>query len=425
MIYSKVQQYIDAHQLTAVEDKLVIALSGGADSVALLEVLLHLNYCVEAAHCNFHLRDKESDRDEKFVRKLCKELKVKLHVAKFDTKAYADQHQLSIEMAAREQRYSWFEELREKIGAKAIAVAHHRDDSNETLLLNLIRGTGLTGLLGIRPKNGYVIRPLLCVGRQDILDFLESIHQPYVTDSTNLQDDFIRNKIRLHLIPLMETINPSVKLALEATASHLTDVAKIYNQVISEGRMRVMTEHGIVIEWLMEEPSPRALLFEILHPLGFASGQIEDIFGSLNGESGRSFTCVEWKAVKDREYLLLQKKTEVNVVPQIEQEKVSYTKNFVIPKEHAVACLDAERVKYPITVRKWEIGDKFIPFGMKGKKLISDYMTDKKFSLLQKEKQFVACSGDDIIWVIGERSDNRFRVTDTTKEILLLRVKIG
>ena len=247
----KVVQYIERHKLFSPDDKILVALSGGADSVALLRLLLSLGYTCEAAHCNFHLRGAESDRDEHFVRQLCLEHRVTLHTVHFNTEQEAKERHISIEMAARELRYAWFEKTREACSAAVIAVAHHQDDSVETLLLNLIRGTGINGLRGIRPRNGHIVRPLLCLDRKEIVGYLESIGQAYVTDSTNLQDEYTRNKIRLNLLPMMQEINPSVKESILKTAEHLDDAASIYNIGIEEAKLRVKTPEGI---WALVVP---------------------------------------------------------------------------------------------------------------------------------------------------------------------------
>jgi len=426
MLHIQIAQYIEKEKLFGLKDKVLIALSGGADSVALLRVMVYLGYSCEAAHCNFHLRGEESDRDESFVRNLCEKLNVPLHVIHFDTSGYAAQHQVSIEMAARELRYDWFENLRKEQNADVIAVAHHRDDSVETLLLNLIRGTGINGLTGIHPKNNHVVRPLLTVSREDILAYLKEMEQDYVTDSTNLQDEYTRNKIRLNLLPMMETINPSIKSSLFSTASHLLDASIIYNKVIEEGKERVLTEEGISIEKLLAEPSPRALLFEILYPLGFNSAQADDIFLSLDRQSGRKFFSSSRMVVRDRTYLLIKELTsqvaEANEKPVLEEERFPYTSDFVIPRNKKTACFDADKIDNPLTLRKWKAGDKFVPFGMKGKKNVSDYLTDAKFSILEKENMYVLCSGEQIVWLVGERTDNRFRIDKDTKNILLLHL---
>ena len=281
----KVAQYINRKQLLQPTDKVLVALSGGADSVALLRLLQASGYDCEAAHCNFHLRGAESDRDEAFVRQLCVKQQVPLHTVHFDTARTAEERHISIEMAARELRYGWFEEIRQKINADAIAVAHHQDDSVETLLLNLIRGTGINGLRGIRPKNGHIVRPLLCLERKEIISYLNRIGQDYVTDSTNLQDEYTRNKIRLNLLPMMQEINPSVKESILNTAEHLDGASAIYKQGIDEGIKRVRTAEGICIERLMQELAPATLLFEILYPLGFNTAQIRDILPFPHGSA--------------------------------------------------------------------------------------------------------------------------------------------
>ena len=223
----EVQRFIACKRLFGPSSKLLVALSGGADSVALLRVLVELGYTCEAAHCNFHLRGEESDRDEAFVRQLCEQLSVPLHVTHFDTQAHAREHQQSIEMAARELRYGWFQELVKQRKLNAIVVGHHRDDHVETLLINLIRGTGINGLTGIPAENGWVRRPLLNVSREQILDYLDHLGQPFVTDSTNLEDEYLRNKIRLNLLRMLEDLNPSIRETLSDSISHLEGVANV------------------------------------------------------------------------------------------------------------------------------------------------------------------------------------------------------
>ena len=430
MNIKKIAQYIDQEKLFTREDKILVTLSGGADSVALLRLLLAMGYTCEAAHCNFHLRGDESVRDEMFVRELCLQLEVPLHVQHFQTTEEAEKRHISIEMAARELRYAWFEQLRLQQGVNVIAVAHHKDDSVETLLLNLIRGTGINGLLGIRPKNGNIVRPLLCLDRKEITEYLQEIGQSYVTDSTNLQDEYTRNKIRLNLLPLMQEINPSVKESLLRTAEHLNDAALLYKKGIEEGKQKVQTEQGILISVLLQESAPETLLFEILSPLGFNSAQIKDIFTSLNGQPGKIFLSGEWRVIKDRELLLLEPICSEDVstvfspddpaLPfRLTMEELEVTDDFIIPRDRNTACFDADKLKQPLTVRRYRQGDTFVPFGMTGRKKVSDYLTDRKFSLSRKEQQWVLCSGSHIIWLIGERTDNRFRIDDQTRKVLI------
>ena len=424
MLMQKVKEFIEKEDLFSKQDKILVALSGGADSVALTRILITLGYHCEVAHCNFELRGEESDRDEDFVRNFCRSLNIKCHSIHFETRRYAAQQSISIEMAARELRYNWFSKICEESDCQVVAVAHHKDDSVETMLLNLIRGTGINGLLGIRPKNGNVVRPLLCASRQEVVAYLHRMNQTYVTDSTNLEDEYTRNKIRLNLLPLMEEINPSVKDGLVKTASYLNDISKVYQQAIKESidRIFITPEKEISIEKLMNEPAPQALLFEVLSPLGLNSTQVEEVYGSLNGQPGKRFISSQWQVVKDRELLLIEKVKTANDKPQIIFEEVLLTKDFVIPKDKNTACFDANKFKGVISIRKWEKGDYFIPFGMKGKKLVSDFMTDSKFSLLKKEQQWVLSCNDQIAWLIGERTDNRFRIDDSTQKVIIAKL---
>ena len=425
MIQQRVTKYIEKEHLFSLDDKILVALRGGADSVALLYILHTAGYHCEAAHCNFHLRGKESDRDELFVRQLCERMEIHLHTIDFNTTQYATEKHISIEMAARELRYQWFEKIRKECQADVVAVAHHQDDSIETILLNLIRGTGITGLLGIRPRNGTIVRPLLCINREEIIRYLQNIGQDYVTDSTNLEDEYTRNKIRLNLLPLMQEINPSVKNSLIETSNHLNDVATIYNKVIDEAKIRIITPEGIRIDALLDEPAPEAFLFETLHPLGFNSAQIKDIANSLHGQPGKQFVSKEWRVIKDRNLLLLEtiRPEDESTLPyQLIKEEREFTPDFRIPREKETACFDADKLNEEIHCRKWQAGDTFIPFGMTGKKKISDYLTDRKFSISQKERQWVLCCGERIAWLIGERTDNRFRIDETTKRVIIYKI---
>ncbi|MBR5185422.1 MAG: tRNA lysidine(34) synthetase TilS, partial [Akkermansia sp.] len=359
---------IEREALFLPHDKLLVALSGGADSVALLRVLLQLGYACECAHCNFHLRGEESNRDEAFVRQLCQSLGVKLHVTHFDTEAHAKAHQLSIEMSARELRYTWFASLLEADSSlKHIAVAHHRDDNIETLLINLVRGTGINGLTGIPSVNGRIVRPLLDVSREDILAYLQRIGQPYVTDSTNLEDDFLRNKIRLNLLPMLEMLNPSVRKTLSDTIHHLKGVSHTYHhhmqallhslvQKPSAGEM-----HACISE-VLALPSAGNFLYEWLYPLGFNPSQIADIHQSMRvNQPGKRFRSKEWEVLRDRHLLLVRRADAVFALPEIEVTLVEITPSFQIPTAKDVVCVDADKVQPPFKVRKWESGDTFVP----------------------------------------------------------------
>lgn len=432
----KVKQYIEDNQLLHREDKIIVGVSGGADSVALLDILIDLGYSCIVAHCNFHLRGEESNRDAKFVSDLCIRYKLPLNSIDFDTVTYATENGISIEMAARELRYNWFEKLRFEHKASCIAVAHHQDDSVETIILNLTRGTGIRGLTGINVKNGYIVRPLLCLTRNEILLHLNQKHLSYVVDSTNEEDIYTRNKIRLNIIPLLESINPSVKEAIIRTAGHLRQVENIYNDYIASAQKEIMTSNTIDIELLLKYKEPEAILFEILSPYGFNASSVYDAYSAINTQSGKTFYSATHKLVKDRRHFILQKLDEVaHESYQIDENSKHIDEplkldidtirieDFDLQKNTNILYLDAAKIKYPLTIRKWEKGDWFIPFGMKGRKKLSDYFSDNKFSLIDKEQTWLLCSGDNIVWIIGHRSDNRFKVDTTTQTILKITLQ--
>ena len=431
MFRRRVEKFINEQTLFGLNDKVLVALSGGADSVALLRVLLSLGYHCECAHCNFHLRGDESNRDEKFVTDLCKKYSVSFHCAHFQTDAYAKKHQISIEMAARELRYEWFETLRKEIKASVVAVAHHRDDSVETFMLNLIRGTGINGLKGISEKNGTIVRPLLKENRESILAYLALLQQDYVTDSTNLKDEFVRNKIRLSILPLMKEINPSIADTIQETGLRLAEVAAIYQSDREEAIKQKLIKESerqlrISIHDILSDKAPKSLLHEIFGPLGFNQNQIKDIYRSLLlSQSGKRFLSPKWEVLRDRNDLIAYSMEGNDKKPELSIMVLECTSSFVIPKDKRIACVDADKIQLPLVIRKWEKGDKFVPFGMTGKKKLSDYMTDKKFTLYQKENQYVVCCGEEIVWLVNERSDNRFRITDKTERVLLLQIKDG
>ena len=438
-ILNRIREFILSNDLLDNGAKVVAGVSGGADSTALLLILLRLGYRVHAVHCNFHLRGSESDRDQQFVTDLCNRLGVELEICQYNTQQYASDHGISIEMAARELRYADFERIMHKCGASAVCIAHHRDDSVETVLLNLIRGTGIKGLTGIKPRNGHIIRPLLCVSRQDIENWLNEIGQSYVTDSTNLETDYTRNKIRNQLLPLMRSINPDADNAVNDTAKHLQQTYAIYSKAIKSATDRIVTISGgittISIPELNKEADTGAVLFEILSPMGFNSTQIEDIAASLDSQPGARFISATHQLIKERDFLTVSPIDDSSFKPltiNLEPDTSSALPDgsvLTVATAHAVtpisslqstATFDADLVKGPITIRPWQEGDWFIPFGMKGRKLVSDYLTDCKVSALERQKQLVATCRNDIIWVMGRRSDNRYRVTDKTKTQLIL-----
>lgn len=416
---------------------LVVGLSGGIDSVVLLHSLVYLGYPCIAAHCNFHLRTEESNRDAFFAKKYAASLKVPFVSIDFDTMAHVKAEGISIEMAARDLRYKWFEEIRQEYSAKAIAIAHHREDSAETFVLNLSRGTGIRGLTGIKPINGHIIRPLLCMSKKEIINYAHDNALEYVSDSTNLQDIYTRNKIRLHIMPLLSEINPSVQDAIYRTMDNLQKVQIVYDFAISQAKKNVFDEQKdtISIKKLRSFISPETLLYEILQNYGFAGNQLKEIYASLDGYSGKLFYSKTHRLVKDRDFLLLtkidtQNNAESYWIPaegsklltgaRFKIDFVDNTPELEIEKNKALAYFDADSLNFPLHLRRWKQGDKFRPFGMKGFQKLSDYFNNNKFSKLDKEKIWILASGEAIIWLVGHRTDDRFRVNTSTKKLCII-----
>ena len=433
-----VKRYIERNNLLKQGGKVVVGLSGGADSTVLLSVLCRLGYDCLAAHGNFHLRAEESGRDEKFSSEFAVSLRVPFFRRDFDTRTVAKESGVSIEMAARNLRYGWFEELRENENAVAIAVAHHRDDSVETLLLNLIRGTGIRGLTGIKPRNGQLIRPLLCVSKADILQYAQTEKLPFVDDSSNLLPEFTRNKIRLQVIPLLKTLNPSINEALLQTMYNLNEAARIYEAEIEEKKKTVYNKESgrIHIPLLKTFPSPETLLFELLKDFGFGKEVILDIHKAIDSQSGKTFYSGTHRLVKDRDAFLLtshedeKEKGKIYLIQSGEtgvinlpfQMEITCTDEFTVQSREHIACLDKDKLRFPLLLRKWEPGDKFIPLGMKGFQKLSDFFTNRKISKPQKERIWALLSGEDIVWVVNYRIDDRFKIDLHTKNAYILRI---
>ena len=496
----KVEHFIQGKRLLLPDATYLVALSGGADSVALLLTLHELGYQIEACHCNFQLRGEESYRDEQFCVDLCLRLGIPLHRIHFDTFTYAQLHKESIELAARNLRYRYFAQLKEDIGAAGICVAHHQDDSVETVLINLIRGTGVQGLTGIAAKNGDILRPLLCVDRQDILGYLSERGQDYVTDSTNLVDDVVRNKIRLNIIPLLKEINPAVCKNIAATAHYLEEANKILldyhstkreddsshrddsisNNRNAEKEENLLNDRGYALndrgcalndrgytqiskKEVMQSASPEYSLFMKLSQYGFAGKAISEILVSTDS-IGKTWESTTHQLLIDREYYLVRTKEEADAKETFKPLRLPETGCYVFTpsassqsitapssiqkasassqgkakiklseserdvsfkpsKERFVVTLDADKVKFPLTLRLTEQGDFFHPFGMKGKKLVSDYLTDKKRNLFEKQSQLVLADKDgNIIWLVGERTSEDCRISDETSKILRIEL---
>ncbi len=423
-----VRKYISQHNLLTPGATQLVALSGGADSVCLLLVLKQLGYDVHAVHCNFHLRGDESKRDENFCIQLCDEQKIPLHRTHFDTRTYAELHHVSIEMAARNLRYDYFEQLRQAIQAENIVVAHHRDDNVETLLLNLVRGTGIAGLCGIRPRNAHVVRPLLCVTRQQIEQWLAAQGQPYITDSTNLIPDVKRNRLRLQVIPLLKQINPALADSIQQTIENLTEAEAVLNDAIQKSIRQVTSQQNehqpiitIHIEELKKQVSPEQVLYAILAGKGYNSKQIREISKAMNAPVGKLWQSATHTLAKDRDALLLgptpQSHADAPVVLTIPMAPITITGNgrkVIIspcPADQLDLChsprritVQADALHFPLTLRYAQPGDAFRPYGMKGRKLVSDYLTDRKRNYFQRAAQLVLADAQGIIlWLVGER----------------------
>ncbi|MBQ6203643.1 MAG: tRNA lysidine(34) synthetase TilS [Prevotella sp.] len=442
---NKVQEFIRKNNLLQADGHYLVALSGGADSVCLLLVMKQLGYFVEAIHCNFHLRGEESDRDENFCKQLCADHQVKLHLVHFDTAEYASLHKMSIEMAARHLRYHHFAQLCHDLQFDGVCVAHHQDDVAETVLMNLIRGTGIKGLTGIKAIHQHltpnthhpltVIRPFLCISRHEIEDFLGTMGQGYVTDSTNLVADVVRNKIRLQVLPLLSEINPSASKNIVETAENLSFADEFLDQAIAEltEGMNVGTDE---LSIPLEKISNEYVLFRLLSGYGFSSVQIKQVYAHLDSPTGTQFLSPTHILVFDRSRLLISKQEEKPFVEmrlteegvycigegtKLKIERFDREKLTEISRSNNIVMLDADKLSMPLTIRRFKEGDRFHPFGLNSTKLVSDFLTDQKLSLIEKHRQLIIHdSTGKIIWVVARRLDNRFKITSTTKSILRL-----
>ncbi|MCQ2227548.1 MAG: tRNA lysidine(34) synthetase TilS [Bacteroidales bacterium] len=420
----------------------LVAISGGADSVVLLHYLVSNGYYCIAAHCNFHLRGEESDRDEQFVRQFCDELSVPLHVAHFETKQYAENHKLSIEMAARELRYGWFFKIMEQEQLPCVAVAHHSDDAVETFLLNLVRGTGIRGLTGMKPKQGRVVRPLLGYSRQDIELYCRAHKLKYVTDSTNLSDAYTRNRLRHNVVPQLKAINPSFLSTMRGNMAHLDQIFALFDAQVKQFAKRAVVEVDgqtlIAMEHLKSLPMPEPFLFELLFVKGFNSDAIRKMARCVEEERwGRIFFSPKHRAIVDRYNIVVttRDKEVENREFDIERDQLEVfspihislrlfekTDDFQFSRDANWAHLNADKLYYPLTLRRWRNGDVFRPLGMKGFKKLSDFFVDQKMSRAEKENIWVLESGGEIVWIVGHRIDDRFKVVDNCKEVLEMKL---
>jgi tRNA(Ile)-lysidine synthase len=438
----KFESFVSDNNLFSKDDRILIALSGGVDSVVLSHLMCRANYKISLAHCNFHLRDEESNRDEAFVRRWANENNIPLFVKEFDTYQYMKENKLSLEMAARDLRYNWFNSLLESEGFTCLCTAHHLDDSIETFFINLLRGTGIAGLHGIKVKNDKIVRPLLFATREEILSYAKQNNISYVEDSTNSETKFTRNKIRHNLFPVLREINPNFEFALKKDIEYLNDTEFIFRREIEKTKKEIIeTEQEVIkinISKLKQLNPMKIYLYEILSEYGFNETNINDILSCLDEISGKQFFSKTHRLVKDREYIFIDviKNNTTNdfflidncqsslIHPLKMQIELLRDLKFInISKDKNIAMLDADLLKFPLILRKWRQGDSFVPFGMKKEKKLSDYFTSNKYSLLDKENQWILCSEEKIVWLVSERIDDRFRISNKTKNILKIEVE--
>lgn len=406
------------------DGRIILALSGGIDSMVLADMLLQSKADFVLAHCNFHLRGEESNGDEKFVREYAERNGLTLYVKQFDTMAYAKEHGVSIEMAARDLRYAWFEELRQQLGYDKIAVAHHADDQLETFFINLLRGAGIRGLKGMRPVNGNIIRPLLDKSREEIHQYAIENGIKWREDHTNAETQFLRNKIRHELLPVIDSISKEGRASILKSINHLASENELYRELVDEKLFQIVKQDGEVQKTSHLSPLTPQLLFEWLRDYGFNSDQVHFIYEAMNGQPGTSFFSPTHKVTIERDGVELtpicqHDNTQVELV----YEQHPNDDNFVIDKSPEVAQLDYDKLTFPLKLRIWQAGDRFYPLGMKGSRLLSDFMKDLKFTTRQKEEcQVLTTAKDEIVWVVGRRVDERFKVTDKTKSILKIQM---
>ena len=415
--------------------KILIACSGGLDSVVLSRLFKELNYDISLAHCNFSLRGKESDEDEKFVILLADKLSIPIFNKKFNTKAYKIKHKLSTQVAARQLRYQWFEEVCTEHSFDYLATAHHLDDDLETFLINLSRGTGLRGLIGIPLINDKIIRPFLNFPRADILQYAKEKNSPWREDSSNQTSDYLRNKLRIEVIPRLKEVDHNLLNGFHQTQKYLNDSMALVNDYMALIKNLVVdeTEDGFEIDVLklQDLPNTNALLYELLAPFGFTAW--DDISDLLTAQSGKQIFSESHRILKNRKSLLLvensfvhneetytikESDTGIDTPINLKIEQVDKTSDYT----PSIVYLDLQKLNFPLQLRKWREGDSFYPFGMKGKKKLSKFFKDEKLSLVAKEKTWVLTSGNHIVWIVGMRSDHRLKVENQTKKILKITV---
>ncbi|MFH7012462.1 tRNA lysidine(34) synthetase TilS [Flavobacterium sp. FlaQc-52] len=434
---SKFQNHV-ASRFSFLEDKkLFLAVSGGLDSMVLLHLLKQLPYEIAVLHCNFQLRGLESFGDQNFIQEYCDTNKIPIFITQFDTEAFAKDYKLSTQVAARELRYSWFYELLETENFDYILTAHHADDNLETFIINLARGTGLDGLTGIPEENDKIIRPLLPFSREEILKYAQENNIQWREDSSNASNKYLRNKIRHDLVPILKEINPNFLNAFQKTQSFLQEAQvmvedasiMIYQQVAKEMEDDI---HFDLVQ-LKKLPNYKSYLYQWLNEFGFVAWN--DIYDLVDGQSGKQVFAAEFRLLKNRntlilspileegeneEYIINETDTDVNFPLKL---RLCQVDDITIDSNKAI-FVAVEKIRFPLILRKWNEGDLFYPFGMQGKsKKVSKLFKDEKLSLLEKEKTWILCSDNQIVWVVGIRQDERFKIENTTTKILKIELQ--
>lgn len=418
------------------KSKFIIAISGGLDSVVLTHLCHKMKLNFALAHCNFNLRRDESDADEDFVLLLAEDLNLEVFIESFETETYAKEQQLSVQMAARELRYNWFNDLVIQLGFDYVLTAHHADDNLETFLINLTRGTGLEGLTGIPEINGNIVRPLLAFSRQELEVYAINNHIKWREDSSNITTKYLRNKIRHDVIPVLKEINPQLLQNFNKTISFLQDSNEIIEDRIVEIQKKVVSiEDEMIrlnIKKIQKLSNPKAYLFQLLKDFNFT--EWDDVTALLKAQSGKQVFSETHRLLKDRAYLLLTERDSksgdsISISEEDKHVATAFGTLFfdeadaIFGKRTEVIFVDKDKLKFPLTLRKWNEGDYFYPFGMKGKKKLSKFLKDEKCSLIEKEQTWVLISGNDMVWVVGKRADDRFKVTENTSQILKIELQ--
>lgn len=440
MMIERFKAFIRDKELCTDFQPVMLAVSGGIDSVVMTDLFFEAGYSCMILHCNFSLRGEESDADEAFVRSLAAKYEMPVFVKRFSTEDYAEEHGVSIQMAARELRYQWFREISEKQEVNCIATAHNLNDSVETVLLNLNRGTGIKGLSGIPAINGRFIRPLLFATRKEIEEYSKAAHLNFREDSSNVSRKYQRNKIRHDLIPLFEDLNPSFITTMSENIRRFEEGYEIYQGVILKKRAELFINNGSCIEINLEELSKlkplSTWLFEFFSEYGFTMDQCRNIGNFLDSNSGKQFIAPGYRLFKDRERLLLYKaedpgfqryyidspESSATLPFSMDMEVIDRDLLESLPGSPRIAALDLDQLHFPLIIRKWQHGDYFFPLGMEQMKKISDFFIDTKVPVPEKKRTWILSSGKNIAWIMGHRIDHRFRITEKTRKVLRLEL---